>query len=205
MRYLVRKEEDESIEQISTHQTHMDEKVVVLMRQAQDEQREAVFVSYIDDISRFQDQNSINLTQNPDKLIYVHSKTLAALHTLDVERKKDFLLFLKDSRLLSSDETSLLFDADLSEIRIEGEKCKFFNLIFSGAYFTRVRFDSVTLSNVNLTGATMPLLDHMDSVDMINFILPNGSFSRIEDLHVIPGQCESLNRWRIVPTNSVEI
>ena len=240
------------------------------MRQVEDEQREAVFVSYIDDISRFRDQNSVNLTQNPDKLIYVHSKTLAALRTLDVGRKKNLLFFLKDSLLLSSDETSLLFDADFSEIRIEGEKCKFSSLVFSGAYFnqvsllnclfeniifrgisfrrsnftrstfintqfisckmeeaifhqvilsevnfdgsslnqadfTEVRFDSVTMSNANLTGAMVPSLDQVRSVEMINSILPNGSFSQIEDLRVIPDQCASLDQWMILPVNSVEV
>jgi hypothetical protein len=92
------------------------------MREAEDEQREPVYVSYINDISRFRDKNIGNMTRNPDKLIYIHSKTLAALRTLDVERKKNILFFLKGSLILSAEETTVLLHADLNGIRIEGDK-----------------------------------------------------------------------------------
>lgn len=239
-------------------------------RQAEDEQRETVYVSYINDISRFRDANIVNLTRNPDKLIYIRSKTLAALRTLDVERKKNILLFLKDSLLLSAEETSVLSQADFNRIRIEGDKCRFSDVIFFGAYFngvffrhclfehvifreisfrasdftgstfintqfircemnevnfheailsgskfdgsslgradfTRVKFDSITFSNVNLSAALVISLDSMDFVEVKNSILPNGSFSRIEGLRIPSQACESLDRWKILSMNTVEV
>ena len=239
-------------------------------RQAEDEQRETVYVSYINDISRFRDANIGNLTRNLDKLIYIRSKTLAALRTLDVERKKNILFFLKDSLLLSAEETSVLFQADFNGIRIEGDQCKFSDVIFFGAHFndvffrhclfenvifreisfrasdftrstfihtqfircemdevnfheailsgskfdgcslgradfTRVQFDSTVFTNVNLSAASVSSLHPMDFVEVKNSILPNGSFSRIESLRVPPQACESLDRWKVLPANSVEV
>ncbi|CAF4165761.1 unnamed protein product, partial [Rotaria sp. Silwood2] len=240
------------------------------INQAQDEQREAVFITYINDISRFRDQNLQNLTKNADKLVYIHSKTLAALRTLDVERKKNILLFLRDSSLLSEDENSILSEADFSRIHLENDECLFFKVIFSGANFYRTSFrnclfdnvifrrtdfrfsdlagsifmdvqfiecsineaifhdtilsevtfngttlaradfsraklDSIHLFNVNLTKAIFDNQTQVISLEIKNSILPNGSFSQIDDLFIAPKPCESLENWQIKPVDTVQV
>ncbi|CAF4890472.1 unnamed protein product, partial [Rotaria sp. Silwood2] len=54
--------------------------------ESEDDQRQSFFVNYINDISRFRDQNIENLTNNYNKLLYIRTKTLTTLRKLDNER-----------------------------------------------------------------------------------------------------------------------
>jgi uncharacterized protein YjbI with pentapeptide repeats len=119
------------------------------VEQSEDEQREAVFMNYINDIARYRDRNIDNLTNNTDKLLYIRTKTLTSLRKLDIERKKRILLFLKESSLLS--EHNLLTGADFSQIQISGDDCQFTNATFFGVDFQQVSFISCLFANVTFS------------------------------------------------------
>jgi uncharacterized protein YjbI with pentapeptide repeats len=116
--------------------------------QAEDEQREAVFVTYINDIARYRDRNIVDLNNNLDKLLYIRTKTLTALRKLDDERKKHVLLFLKESSLLSNEKQSLWFGADFNRIKLDGEECRFSNVTFWGVQFQYVSLTNCIFLNV---------------------------------------------------------
>ena len=169
-------------------------------RQAEAEQRETVDVSYINAISRFRDRNIGNVTRNPEQLIYIPSKILVALRTVDVERKKNILLFLKDSlcspvpiSMASSIVICLFENVIFREISFRASdftRSTFINtqfirygmdeVNFHEAIISESKFDSITFSNVNLSAALVSSPDPMDSAEVKYPILTNGSLSRIE-------------------------
>lgn len=85
-----------------------------------DSQREELFNSYINDISKFLMQESNNhSTINSNGLIYIRTKTLTILRTLDSERKKYIVLFLYVNGLIH-DHGLDLRDADLNNVQLIG-------------------------------------------------------------------------------------
>jgi hypothetical protein len=56
------------------------------LKQSEDDQRQNVFLNYINDISHYRDKYSKNLTNNSHKLLYIWTKTLTTLRKLDNER-----------------------------------------------------------------------------------------------------------------------
>ncbi|CAF4020713.1 unnamed protein product, partial [Rotaria sordida] len=135
--------------------------------QAQDQQRETVFVNYINDIARYRDKNSGSLNNNSNKLLYTRTKTLTALRKLDIVRKKHILLFLKESSLLSNDTQSLWFGADFNRIKIDGNDCRFSNATFWGVQFqyaslTNCQFENVIFRDTNFNHATLTQCDDFE-------------------------------------------
>ncbi|CAF3630994.1 unnamed protein product [Rotaria sp. Silwood1] len=239
--------------------------------ESEDDQRQSFFVNYINDISRFRDQNIENLTNNYNKLLYIRTKTLTTLRKLDNERKKYILLFLKESSLLSEDEQSLLSGADFNGIKIDHNDCVFRNVIFSGVYFQQVSFmnclfenvtfryvdfheavlshsifyltyfiscrmdyvnfqesvisesyfnssslsytdfrqvkiDFVKFYNVNLTKASFSDNPIQTQYSLIrNSLLPNGTFSTIDDINIISNLCTSFEKWSPIPIDGIKV
>ena len=238
--------------------------------QSEDDQRQNVFVNYIDDISQYRDANIANLTHNFDRLLYIRTKTLTSLRKLDDTRKKYVLLFLRESSLLIEDEHSLLDGADFNSIQIDPQDCKFRNVIFSGVSFQEVSFthclfENVTFSrvdfrramlthsafyrthfiscrvdnvdfrhtvisestfnqssitwtnfryakidyvkflNVNLTRATFSAdPDQLPTYSLVrNSILPNGTFSLVDDIHIDPNLCAFADEWSVRPEDGI--
>jgi uncharacterized protein YjbI with pentapeptide repeats len=162
------------------------------LKQAEDEQRQNVFVSYINDISHYRDKYSSNLTNNLDKLLYIRTKTLTVLRKLDNERKKYVFLFLKESFLLSADEQSLLVEANFNGIRLNQYDCYFKHTTFLGIYFENVSFTNCVFENVtfryvyfhraNLTNSIFYLSQfyacQMDYVNFQQTIISESIFDR---------------------------
>lgn len=95
-------------------------------------------VNYINDISQYRDEYFQNLTNDPQRLLYIRTKTLTALRKLDHERKKQILLFLKRSSLLLEDDQSLLNGANFNGMIIEHNDCIFRNSLLPNQTFSPV-------------------------------------------------------------------
>ena len=236
--------------------------------QAEDVQRENAFSSYIDDISRFRQENIGDLLTNNEKLLYIRTKTLVTLRKVDKERKKQILWFLYDSSLLSTYENWILTGADFHRIEMESKECQFIDTYFWGVSFAETkfkrcifrnntfreanfeqadltrsvfrvssfmnsqldhanfqdttiyqisfhssslsyvdfrgaRFDSVRFNNVNLTGAIFSNRQQLDQLDIRNSLLPDGSFSSIDQFHSKTNTCASIDEWSIIPEDSI--
>ena len=66
-------------------------------------------------------------------------------------------------------------------------------------------FELVNVFNVNLSGAVLPKEFSAKDLTIRNSILPNGTFSVIDDVESNLDLCSSLNEWLIHPLNSSEI
>lgn len=240
------------------------------LMQAEDNQRQDVFINYINDISRYRDKNVENLSNNSDKLLYIRTKTLTALRKLDNERKKYLLLFLQESSLLSEDELSLLVGAVFNGIKIHYHDCVFRNVIFVGVYFENVTFtycifenvtfryvkfqysiltnsvfyltsfiscqmeyvnlentiiseseinntllgyanfqdvklDFVKFNNVNLTRASFSKnATQTRYISIRNSMLPNGTFSSIDDIISHSKLCQNFDHWSLRPSFGIK-
>ena len=238
--------------------------------QAIDAQRENAFTTFVDDISRFRQENVADLLMNNDKLLYIRTKILITLRKVDKARKKQILRFLDESSLLSTDGNWLLTGAEFDRIEMEPYECRFFNTYFWGVSFVEAqlkqcifgnntfresnfqhtdmtrtvfrvstfmdslldhanfqgttiyqisfngsslsnvdfrgaRFDSVRFSNVNLTGAIFDNPRQLDQYSIRNSILPDGSFSFIDEFHFNTNRCSSLDEWLVKPEGSITI
>ena len=126
---------------------------------AEDGQRETVFTNYINEISRYRDENTDNIFDT-SKILYIHTKTLTALRNLDEERKKNILRFLQESLLLSSGKSDLLVGADFSRINMNQNECVFTDVYLDGASFqdssfTQCVFRRSRLTQIDFRGADL--------------------------------------------------
>jgi hypothetical protein len=67
-------------------------------RQADEENNRIIFQNYLNDISTFLLRQDFNRS-NSEHLLQIRVKTLAVLHHVDINRKRDIILFLYESRL----------------------------------------------------------------------------------------------------------
>ncbi|UJR32345.1 hypothetical protein I4U23_019808 [Adineta vaga] len=147
--------------------------------QNEDDQRQNVFVNYIDDISRYRDENIKDLTNNYDKLLYIRTKTLTSLRKLDNKRKTYVLLFLKESSLLIEDKHSLLEGADFNQIETDRKDC-----IFQNVAFRRARLINAAFYLTNFISCPMDNLSFQNSVISESKVkhssLPNTNFRNVK-------------------------
>lgn len=123
-------------------------------------------------------------------MLYIRTKTLTALRKLDHERKKQILLFLKESSLLSEDDQSVLNGAHFNGMIIEHNDCIFRHVIFSGIDFQNVSlihcmFNNVTFRRVNFHRSisrnsmffrTYFIECHLDNVDFQDSVISESNF-----------------------------
>lgn len=148
--------------------------------QTKDDQQETVYTNYINDISKFVNEK----TYTDKNGLYIRTKTLAALRKLDSERKKQMLLFLKDSELLDTAYFSLS-GSDFSEIHLNGNEifqCQFLRSSFYqmnfhrssfiNCYFHRVQFQESDFREVQFINCSFNYCQ-FDQINFQNFILKN--------------------------------
>ena len=97
--------------------------------------------------------------------------------------------------------------------------CQMDHVNFQGAIISETYFNSSTLSyadfqqvkwfnntflNINLTGAIFSTIlpDHLF---IRNSLLPNGTFTDIDEIHMNVNQCESLDEWIVQPKESLQV
>lgn len=123
------------LEQETTKQRDKTEREI-----AEDDQRESVFQSYIDQMSELLLEKDLRNSQPKDeKRKIVRVRTLTALRRLDAERKKVLIQFLHESNLI---------DAGDSIVSLEGADLRATNLSFINLIF-------IDLSEVNLRGSNL--------------------------------------------------
>ena len=159
-------------------------------------------------------------------MLYIRTKTLTALRKLDHERKKQILLFLKESSLLSEDDQSLLNGANFNGMIIEHNDCIFRNVIFFGIDFRdtiisesnfehtslvytdlrRVKFDLVNFDNVNLSQVMFShSIMQMKSTIIRNSLLPNQTFLPVDDIRIHSNFCTEFSPWSLRPIDEIMI
>ena len=127
--------------------------------QAEDGQRETVFTNYINEISRYRDENNDKML-DISKMLYVRAKTLTILRDMDEERKKNILRFLYESWLLSNIEINVMRGADFDRIKVHNEECAFMDAYLDGASFqdssfTQCIFRRSRLTQIDFRGADL--------------------------------------------------
>ncbi|CAF2609987.1 unnamed protein product [Rotaria sp. Silwood2] len=145
-----------------------------------DSQRQTSFKAYIDDISKLLKQQS---TMSPMiekiSLLYIRTKTLTVLRTLDVERKKYVILFLYESGLIQ-DSSLDLRGADLNNVQLIGpyklEKLNLPGVFWSNATFVEcdlknATFDQSVMNNARFIRSTL------ESASLAETVLNNTDFT----------------------------
>lgn len=67
--------------------------------------------------------------------------------------------------------------------------------------FDLVNFNNVNLSQVMLSHSTM----QMKSITIRNSLLPNGTFSSVDDIRIYSNFCTSFSPWSIRPVDEIRI
>ncbi|CAF1496397.1 unnamed protein product, partial [Adineta steineri] len=129
------------------------------------------FETYIDHVSILLVDHKFNRS-NPEHLLYLRVKTLTALRHVDVNRKRDIILFLHESRLIRSDipdtERLNLISADLQNVQFLGSPDTPYqldyiylpgiyapNIVFSWCSLKYAVFDHASMSNVQILNSTI--------------------------------------------------
>ncbi|CAF1163024.1 unnamed protein product [Didymodactylos carnosus] len=145
-------------------------------QQADTLQKERIFTSYVDDISKLLLTKEV--TTDNKALLYIRTKTLSSLRKLDPERKKHLLFFLYESQLLQYDKTKKhsrsilnLAGADLNYIYVTKLK-NFNNLSLPGVDLNHAGYINCHLQNSRFADSTM------NNIKFINSFLLGTRFSR---------------------------
>ena len=152
-------------------------------RQADEINRQTMFKDYVEDVKQLLLHE--NFQQNKEKsLVHIRAQTLTVLQHLDVQRKRDVILYLYENRLIHTEEMSstILKGANLTGVQfsksamgacslqylalsdIIGDKmtfdgCLLGSALFEDASLVGARFHACNMFqtqflNANLTGAT---------------------------------------------------
>ncbi|CAF1406010.1 unnamed protein product, partial [Didymodactylos carnosus] len=137
-------------------------------QQQDDSLKENLFSSYLRDITDLTLHNkSININ---DRMQYIRSKTLTTLRRLDSERKRNLILFLYESNLISYDQKNpQKHVVDLSGADLN-------NLNFTSTSKLKYWLKSIKLTNVYLINATF-INVYLHRADFTNSIMTDSSFS----------------------------
>ncbi|CAF1310720.1 unnamed protein product [Adineta ricciae] len=143
-------------------------------KQADEQNIRSTFENYIDDISNLLLDEKFNRS-NSEHLLHIRVKTLTTLRHVDINRKRDIILFLYESRLLRNDvpcnERLSLQDADLDK------------LTFQGSSSNPIQLDNLYLPGVYLSNAVFHwcILDYavFDNSSMANVRFINSSISHV--------------------------
>ncbi|CAF1192995.1 unnamed protein product [Didymodactylos carnosus] len=137
-------------------------------QQQDDSLKENLFSSYLRDITDLTLHNkSININ---DRMQYIRSKILTTLRRLDSERKRNLILFLYESNLISYNEKNpQKHVVDLSGADLN-------NLNFTSTSKLKYWLKSINLTNVYLINATF-INVYLHRADFTNSIMTDSSFS----------------------------
>jgi uncharacterized protein YjbI with pentapeptide repeats len=134
-------------------------------RQQNDEQKhqqQLAFETYIQDIS-----NAL-LHVNNEKYLHIQSKTLFILRHIDLQRKKDIILFLYESNLLKDNRLNL-YGADLNNLELTCPH-NFDHLHLQGVHWSNGILINCHLASTNFNHASL------FNVQFINSTIYNASF-----------------------------
>jgi uncharacterized protein YjbI with pentapeptide repeats len=128
-------------------------------RQADEINRRTIFKEYIDDMTEL----LLNRNENANIsmiLLHIRVQTLTVLQTLDMNRKRDVIVFLYENRLLQSDGSSTvdLRGANLNGMRFWSSStvaCHLPLLYLPGVYAENIIFDGCSLSGAVFDGSSM--------------------------------------------------
>ncbi|CAF1435568.1 unnamed protein product [Adineta steineri] len=104
------------------------------------------FETYIDHVSILLVDHKFNRS-NPEHLLYLRVKTLTALRHVDVNRKRDIILFLHESRLIRNAPYQLDY------IYLPGIYAP--NIVFSWCSLKYAVFDHASMSNAQILNSTI--------------------------------------------------
>lgn len=117
-------------------------------------QRQTLFNAYIDDTSKFLTKQSINhSTIDKTALLYIRTKTLTVLRTLDIQRKRYIVLFLYENGLIREHGLDLR-DADLNNVQLIGPY-RLDHLYLPGVHWSKATFIDCHLKNATFDRSTM--------------------------------------------------
>ncbi|CAF3516960.1 unnamed protein product [Rotaria sp. Silwood1] len=145
-----------------------------------DSQRQTSFNAYIDDISKFLAQEmAIHPVIDKTSLLYIRTKTLTVLRTLDAERKKYVLLFLYESGLIRNSGLDLR-GADLNNVQLIGPY-KLDNLYLPDVFLSNVTFVDCHLKNATFDRSVMNnarfIRSTLESASLGETVLNNTDFT----------------------------
>ncbi|CAF4018319.1 unnamed protein product [Rotaria magnacalcarata] len=152
-----------------------------------DSQRQQSFTTYIDDISEYLTQSSgIDPVTNKTSLLYIRTKTLTVLRTLDVERKKYVVLFLYESGLIRDSRLDLS-GADLNYVQLIGPYI-LNNLTLPGVFWSNATFVNCHLKNAIFDRSVMNnahfIRSTLESASLVEAALNNTDFTGTTVIYV---------------------
>ncbi|CAF4596236.1 unnamed protein product [Rotaria socialis] len=152
-----------------------------------DSQRQQSFTTYIDDISEHLTQPSgIDPVTNKTSLLYIRTKTLTVLRTLDVERKKYVVLFLYESGLIRDSRLDLS-GADLNNVQLIGPYI-LNNLTLAGVFWSNATFVDCHLKNAIFDRSVMNnahfIRSTLESASLAEAVLNNTDFTETTVIYV---------------------
>ncbi|CAF1272896.1 unnamed protein product [Rotaria sp. Silwood1] len=126
---------------------------------AQEQLRDSLLVTYMNDIGLLLKENNGSLTSDPVTAIIARAKTLNSIHQLDATRNAFLIRFLYEAKQLTSGANPLdLSDAELSGIDLSSENIfhrKLHNLSLAGAVLHNASFSKLDLSYANFSGSDL--------------------------------------------------
>ncbi|CAF4412009.1 unnamed protein product [Rotaria sp. Silwood2] len=124
---------------------------------AQEQLRDSVLVTYMNDIGLLLKSNNGSLTSDPVTAIIARAKTLTVIQQLDAARSGFVIRFLYEAKQLTSGANSLdISDAELIGIDLSSETIfhrKLHNLSLTGVILRNVSFFKRDLSYTNFSGS----------------------------------------------------
>ena len=143
-----------------------------------DAQHQTSFNAYIDDISKFLTQKSNMTPVLEQTLLYVRTKTLTVLRTLDTERKKFVVLFLYESGFIRDSGLDLR-GADLNNVQLVGPY-KLDKLYLPGVFWSNATFIDCNLNNATFDRSLMNnahfIRSSLESASLVEVSLNNADF-----------------------------
>jgi uncharacterized protein YjbI with pentapeptide repeats len=160
-------------QKLSTQQREQDKQDALLLRQQSEQQadnlrKEAVFATYIDDVS-----NLLMMENETRSLRHIRTKTLTSLRQLDPERKRHLLLFLYENELIYRHSSKLsssllkLTYADFNDITIKGTievHCSFEYLYLRDVYMSNSSFIDCYIARSIFSNAIMHRATFFDTI-----------------------------------------
>jgi uncharacterized protein YjbI with pentapeptide repeats len=170
-----------------TEQKRAEERANLEREIAMDRQREVALQAYLDRMTELLLKENLRTSENEEVRNVARIRTLTVLRSLDGMRRREVLLFLRESRLITMPaiielrgavlEGVSFSDDDLSEIKLSGAdlssaymgQCRLRNADLSGANMSASRLDLGNLEKANLSNATLIL----SKLNNANFLRAN--------------------------------
>ncbi|CAF3757361.1 unnamed protein product [Rotaria socialis] len=150
--------------------------------------KQTVYDTYIDDISRLLLRRDFNRSDS-SYLKIIRTKTLSTLRQLEIERKREIILFLYENELIQNnkypiEELVALDNGDLIGIEFKHSmtfRCELVNLYLASILVSNIIFNDCQLRNADFNGASMVQATFNDSImssgNFMNSDLTGASFN----------------------------